>query len=174
MERSRMAKANGSETFDRQSAINGEAPVVGKCELEILAPPESVWNVLTDFDQWPIWNADVKSMQFEGPVAPGSEFRWKAGPGTISSVLERVEPPLLIAWTGKTLGIEATHFWILEPQNGRTFVRSEESYDGLVAHIFRRSLQKTLDRALERGLRYLKTEVERQSAAAGAPGPAEL
>jgi uncharacterized protein YndB with AHSA1/START domain len=150
---------------DRMTGINREAPVVGKSELEISAPPERVWAVLTDLDQWPTWNADVKSMQFGKSVAPGSTFRWKAGPGRISSVIGRVEPPLLIAWTGRTLGIKATHFWILEPQNGSTLVRTEESYDGLVAHVFRGSLQKTLDEALERGLRCLKTEVERQTAA---------
>jgi hypothetical protein len=66
----------------------------------------------------------------------------------------------LIAWTGKTLGIKAIHFWHFEPRNGRTFVRTEESYDGLIARLLRRSLQKTLDRALAEGLGFLKTEVE--------------
>jgi hypothetical protein len=161
----RMAKANANEIFDRPSGTNGDAPVIGSGELEISAPPERVWAVLTDFDHWPAWNADVKSMQFKGSVAPGSEFRWKAGPGTISSRIERVEPPLLIAWTGNTLGIKAIHVWMLKAQNGSTLVRTEESYDGLVARILRRPLQKTLDGVLERGLRYLKAEVERQGAA---------
>jgi len=152
---------------DRMTGINREAPVVGKSELEISAPPERVWAVLTDLDQWPTWNADVKSMQFGKSVAPGSTFRWRAGPGRISSVIERVEPPLLVAWTGKTFGIRAIHFWTLEPQKGGTLVRTEESYDGLLARILRRSLQRTLDGALERGLRYLKSEVERKSASAG-------
>jgi hypothetical protein len=49
----------------------------------------------------------------------------------------------------------------LQPRDGRTVVREEEAWDGLVARLFRRSLQKTLDRALESGLRHLKAEVER-------------
>jgi hypothetical protein len=69
----------------------------------------------------------------------------------------------LIAWTGKTLGIKAIHFWHFEPRNGLTFVRTEESYDGLLAGILRRSLQKTLDRALAEGLGFLKNEVERRT-----------
>ena len=52
------------------------------------------------------------------------------------------------------------HFWHFDPRNGKTFVRTEESYDGLVVRLFHRSIQKTLDRALADGLRYLKTEVE--------------
>jgi hypothetical protein len=153
------------DILDPPAGINREAPVIGRSELEISAPPEHVWAVLTDFDHWPTWNADVKTMHFDGFVAPGSKFRWKAGPGTIASVIARVEPPSLIGWTGKTLGIKAIHFWMLEAQNGRTLVRTEESYDGLGARVFRGSMQKTLDGALERGLRYLKVEVERRGAA---------
>ena len=140
--------------------INEQAPVVSRSEIEIAASPEVVWGVLTAFERWPSWNRDVKSMTMEGDVAPGSVFRWKAGPGTITSTIQRVEPPRLIAWTGTTFGVKAIHFWHLEQRNGKTFVRTEESYEGLVARLLRRSLQKTLDRALANGLGWLKAEVE--------------
>jgi uncharacterized protein YndB with AHSA1/START domain len=142
--------------------INGEAPVVGTSEIEIDAPAQTVWDVLTAIDRWPTWNPDVKSVSMEGPVAPGSVFRWKAGPGTITSTMQRVEPPRLIAWTGRTFGVKAVHFYRLEPRDGRTFVRTEESYDGVVARVLRGSLQKTLDTALADGLRHLKRAAELQ------------
>jgi hypothetical protein len=105
----------------------------------------------------------VKSVSMEGSVAEGSEFHWKAGPGTIKSTIQRVEPPKLIAWTGTTLGIKAFHEYALEPRGEKTLVKTTESYDGLVARLFRRQLTKTLDRALVDGLRYLKAEVERRA-----------
>jgi hypothetical protein len=43
-------------------------------------------------------------------------------------------------------------------------VRTEESYEGVVARLLRGSLQKTLDAALADGLRSLKAEVERSDA----------
>ncbi len=143
------------------TGINERAPVVGKGEIEIDATPEVVWALLTAFDRWPSWNPDVKSMSMQGGVVAGSLFRWKAGPGTITSTIQRVEPPVLIAWTGKTLGINAIHVYRLEPRDGKTFVRTEESYEGLVARLMRAPLQKTLDRALDEGLRYLKAEAEK-------------
>jgi hypothetical protein len=146
---------------------NGEAPVVGASEIEIAASPEAVWEVLTAFERWPSWNREVKSMAIDGSVAPGTAFRWKAGPGTITSTIQEVAPPREIAWTGETLGIKAIHVWHLEPQNGRTLVRTKESYEGLVARLLRRPLQKTLDRALADGLRYLKDEVEAREGAGG-------
>jgi hypothetical protein len=147
--------------------INREAPVVGTSEIEIDAPAQTVWDVLTAIDRWPTWNPDVKSVSMEGPVAPGSVFRWKAGPGTITSTIQRVEPPRLIAWTGRTFGIKAIHFYRLETRDGRTFVRTEESYDGIVARLLRGSLQKTLDTALADGLRYLESEAEQRAGSSG-------
>jgi uncharacterized protein YndB with AHSA1/START domain len=156
-----------SDGGDGPASINHAAPVVGASEIEIAAAPDAVWEVLTAFERWPSWNRDVRSMTFEGQVAPGATFRWKAGPGTITSTIQRVERQQLIAWTGKTIGLDAIHVWHLEPRNGGTFVRTEESYEGLLASLLRRPLQRTLNRALASGLRYLKTEVEQQKIRSG-------
>lgn len=142
--------------------VNKHAPVVGIDEIAIAASPQTVWDVLTDMEHWPSWNPDVKSMSMEGDLATGSVFRWKAGPGTITSTIQFVEPPRLIGWTGTTLGIKAMHLYRLEPRDGGTFVHTEESYEGLVPRLLRGSLQKTLDTGLSDGLRYLKAEAERR------------
>jgi hypothetical protein len=118
---------------------------------------------LTDFGRWPEWNPQVKSMSFDGPPAPGSEFRWKAGPGTIVSTLEQVEPPRFVRWRGRTMTIKAIHEWQLEPRDGGTRVETEESYSGTLARLLRGTLQKTLDKALDDGLEHLKREAERQA-----------
>lgn len=61
------------------------------------------------------------------------------------------------------MGIKAIHVYTLEPnQDGGTVVRTEESFDGLVAKVLRRPLQKTLDTALQEGLEHLKREAERR------------
>jgi Uncharacterized conserved protein len=87
--------------------IDTSAPAVARGEIEIAAPPEIVWRVLTDIANWPSWNPDIKSVSLEGPLAAGTRFRWKAGPGTITSTLQTVDPPRRIDWTGKTFGIKA-------------------------------------------------------------------
>jgi uncharacterized protein YndB with AHSA1/START domain len=144
-----------------EPAIAESAPVASAAEGLIDAPIERVWAVLTAIDEWPAWNPDVRSASLDGPVSEGSIFRWKAGPGTITSRVEHVDRPRLIAWTGRTLGIRAVHVWRLEEQDGRTRVRSEESYDGLVARLLRRRLQTMLDTALADGVMHLQAEVEK-------------
>jgi hypothetical protein len=146
-----------------EDGINRAAPVVGTGKIEVAAVREVVWDVLTGIEHWPSWNPDVKSVSMHGALSEGSEFRWKAGPGTITSTLQSVEAPRRIAWSGTTLGLKAMHVYALEARNGGTLVRTEESYDGLVARLFRPRLQKTLDSALQSGLRHLKAEAERRT-----------
>jgi hypothetical protein len=142
--------------------IDTRAPVISRSEIEIAAAAEVVWEVLTDFNRWPSWNHSVTSMSAPEPVVVGSVFRWKAGPGTITSTILRLERPRLIAWSGRTLGIRAIDVFHLEPRDGATFVREEESWGGPVARVLRRSLQRTLDRSLQDGVRALKEEAERR------------
>jgi uncharacterized protein YndB with AHSA1/START domain len=156
-----------TQTRPDDAAIADDAPVVSSVELEIDAPIDTVWRVLTAIGDWPTWNPDVTSVSIEGAAVEGASFQWKAGPGTIRSSILRVDQPRLITWSGKTLGIRAIHTWRLEQRNGATLVRTEESYEGLVARVLRRSLQKTLDRALADGVRHLKIAAEHDGAFPG-------
>jgi len=144
--------------------IDTSAPAVARSEIEVAAPPEIVWEVLTDIPRWSAWNSDVKSASLEGPLAEGTKFRWKSGPGRITSTLQSVEPPHVIAWTGKTFGIEAKHIYRLERRGDATMVSSEESWDGLLVRLLRRSTTKMLQKAVESGLVHLKREAEGRAA----------
>jgi uncharacterized protein YndB with AHSA1/START domain len=143
--------------------IAADAPAVARAEVEVAATPEVVWDVLADVAAWPSWNPDVRSALLEGPLAAGTRFRWKAGPGTITSTLQQVEQPHLIAWTGKTLGISAVHVYRLRGQGDTTVVRSEESWDGALVRLVRRRMSRSLQRAIESGLEHLKREAERRA-----------
>jgi Polyketide cyclase / dehydrase and lipid transport len=142
--------------------IDAQAPVVGSSEIEVAATPEAAWAVLAAIGEWPSWNPAVKSVSFESGLEEGSEFRWKAGPGTIKSTIRDLDPPWRIAWTGTSLGLKAIHVHTFERHNGGTIVRTEESYDGLVARLFRGRLQRMLDSALRGELQHLKAEAERR------------
>lgn len=143
--------------------INKSAPVVAAGEIEVAADPKIVWEVMAGIDRWPDWNPDVKWASSEEELAEGSKFRWKAGPGTIVSTIQQVERPRTLAWTGKTMGIKAVHVWRLEPKDGKTIVRTEESWEGLLPQIFRKSMHKMLQRSIDAGLSHLKAEAERRS-----------
>ncbi len=142
-----------------EMTANENAPVRESAEIQITAPAEVVWKVLTDFEQWPAWNKVVTKMRVDGPLAPGTEFHWKAGVNIASRIQELV-PPNRISWTGRTLGIKALHVWSLRAGQGGVLVRTEESFDGLPARIFASRMRRLLRKSLEEGLAYLKHECE--------------
>src|SRR5205823_4600668 len=125
--------------------------------------PEIVWDVLADINGWPRWNPAVTEAALSGPLAPGPTFRWKAGPGGITSTLRQVAPPRVLAWTGKTFGIDAIHVYRLEARDSGTVVRTAESWEGWPARLFRGRMQKMLEDGLGPGLDALKAEAERRA-----------
>jgi len=147
--------------------IDSAAPAVARGVIDIAAAPEVVWGVLSDIDGWPTWNPSIASAELDGELVHGSTFRWKAGPGTITSTLRHVDPPRELGWTGKTFGINAVHVHRLEQRGDSTRVISEESWDGLPVRLLRGRMQKTLQKALDDGLQSLGAEAERRAALEG-------
>ena len=141
--------------------INRKAPAIGSAEALVRAPLDVVWSVQTNFTEWSRWNPDVEYVDMEGPLAPGTEFRWKAAGAAITSELQEVEPKRRIVWTGKILGIRAVHVWAFEEQAEGILVRTEESFEGLLARLFAKSMRRMLASSLIKGLEALKTECER-------------
>jgi uncharacterized protein YndB with AHSA1/START domain len=147
--------------------VNRDAPAVARSEAEIAADPETVWQVLTDLERWPSWNPDISSVTVEGGLGEGTVFRWKAGRATITSTIREVDRPRLIGWSGRTGGIDAVHVWRLEPRDGGTLVRTEESWQGLLVRLLRGPMRKSLQKAVDGGLGHLKAEAERRARARG-------
>ena len=143
--------------------INQSAPVKAAHEIEMKAKPEVIWNILVAARRWPDWNPDIRATFIEGDLAVGTEFSWKAGPGTIRSTVMEMEEPHRLLWTGSTPVIKAVHFWEIEKRGEKTLVRSEESWEGLLPGILRGIMKKMLSRSIQQGLIYLKKEAERAS-----------
>lgn len=106
------------------------APVCESGEIVIGARPEVVWDTLTDLRSWPDWLPGVQAVHVDEPVRIGTRFRWKTGPGTITSEIVNSDRPRSVAWKGRTLGITAVHVWRTEEQGDSTRVFTEESWAG--------------------------------------------
>ena len=147
--------------------IDQTAPIRAAGSLEMAASADVVWAVMTDFQRWPEWNPQIREATLEGPLAPGTTFRWRSGPGTITSVLLDVDEPSELGWRGKTFGIHAVHVWHIEPAGAGVRVSTEESWRGWPTRLMRRRMERTLNEAIAVGLAYLKTEVERHARESG-------
>lgn len=137
--------------------IDQDAPVYCSESIEINADSEKIWRLMSDIENWPVWNNEIKSVTLHGDFAVGTKFSWKTGNGTISSTLETLEPLRLMSWSGKLLGINAVHVWRITPSSGGSCtVTTEESWNGLLPKLFKKSSKKALSKAVSTGLRFLK------------------
>jgi uncharacterized protein YndB with AHSA1/START domain len=143
--------------------VDRNAPAAAEAATQIDAPPETVWSVISDIAAWPTWDREIRSVTFDGPLAAGSKFRWKAGPSSVMSRLEVVDPPREIAWTGSTMGIRAIHVFRFERSDGGTLARSQESWSGVLPSLLKSFSRERIQRAIDHALAMLKAESERRA-----------
>jgi len=140
--------------------VNPDAPAIADADAHIEAPIEMVWDILTDFQNWPTWNKSVSKMQVDGPIETGTSFEWHADGWKLASCLEEVDPPKRVAWSGTTLGIRSTHVWDLTEEGQGTHVQTVEAFEGLVPTLLRYFTRKKLAKSLDQGMAALKAEAE--------------
>lgn len=140
--------------------VNKNAPLVHSESIEIEAPIQEVWEVLTDFAHWPEWNKSIVSMDMHGPLQVGTNFFWKSGSSRLHSKIVAIESGRMIAWAGATMGIKAVHVYRFRSEDDKTIVTTEESWEGWSTVLFRGSLRKVLARSLREGLERLKVATE--------------
>lgn len=140
--------------------INTNAPVISKGQIEILAPIDTVWNILTSIKDWPKWQKSVSETEVLGDIEEGTEFNWKAGGLSFKSKIHTSKSNVNFGWTGTTLGASAIHNWTLIKDNNRTIVIVEESLQGIFPKIFKNYFQKNLDKGILTNLMDLKNACE--------------
>lgn len=138
-------------------------PVVFYSEsIEINAPVENVWKLMTDIENWSAWNDNIKWAKLNGSLKAGTSFIWKSGPGKIKSKLTKVEKNESIVWSGKTMGIYAEHSWKIENKGNATIVTTAESWNGLIPKLLPKQSKKILQKAIGDGLNKLKQAAEHE------------
>lgn len=140
--------------------INHQAPVVTRKEVFIAAQPQVVWKIHTAVNDWNRWQPGIAQARLDGPLQVGSVFQWKAGGLTITATVQEVEPNARLGWTGRALGTQARHIWILKPHRDGTLLTTEESMDGWLARIMNVAMPAFLDQSLHAWLDSLKQQAE--------------
>ncbi len=156
-----MTKDSFAQNNDAIKNINKNAPVKCSKKIVINAISEKVWAVLTSINDWSNWQTDISNVKLNGELKPNSTFDWKTGGAKIHSKLHTVELCKNFGWTGKTFGMFAIHNWNLTEINGQTHVSVDESMEGLLAKLFKKSFNKNLEKGIQHWLDLLKMECEK-------------
>lgn len=140
-------------------------------EIEIAAPAEVVWGILTDLDRYPEWNPFIVSS--EGTAAVGEKLVNRMEPPggramDFRPTVTEVEPNAVFEWLGR-LGLprifDGRHRFELEAgPTGTRFVQSEQ-LDGLLV----RPLRKSLDTHTLAGFEALNAALKDRAEAEAGP-----
>ena len=113
-----------------------------KTYIEISATPERIWEVLTDFQEYPNWNPFLTSI--EGDFIVGKKVKINAGGMKFNPEVLVFNENKEIRWIGKLLlkGLfDGEHsFVIIDNQNGSCTFKHEEKFTGLLVGFFAKKL----------------------------------
>ena len=104
-------------------------------EVDVPAPPEAVWAVLTDTERYAEWNptqVKVVGEHVEGARVTATFAPPDGAPLEIGMNVVEVDPPRLLRQSGGTPGVLTfDHRWILEPTDAGTRVIQHEEDGGI-------------------------------------------
>lgn len=118
-------------------------------EITIHASPEKIWKILSDFQNYPVWNPFITEIQ--GSVEEGNQIQVKIEPKDGKAMI--FKPVVLskkenkeLKWLGKLLfkGIfDGEHrFELIDNKNGTTRFIQSENFSGVMVPFF--NLDKTI------------------------------
>ncbi len=128
-----------------------------QAEVEIEAPPERVWAVLTDFASYPQWSGWKGRISGEARKGAWLKVLATPRPGKIKMTLFRVlvaDPERELRWNalyGPFWALSGQRYWVLEPLSGsasgqydgkRTKLIFGEAYFGWMVPLLRGMLEK--------------------------------
>lgn len=108
--------------------------------MDVDAPPEAVWAVLTDVEAYPEWNPHVRFASADLTAGGRLEIQVQVGGGRVRSMPVRVvafDPPRRLAWVGRAGTrwlFEGRHSFELDPldDGARTRLTNAERARGLL------------------------------------------
>lgn len=138
--------------------------------IEINAPAERVWEVLTDFDAFPQWNPFIKTIAGETKVGAKLDVRIEPPGGkgmTFRPTVRAATPVRELRWLGRVVipGVfDGEHSFQVEPlaDNRSRFTQSER-FSGALVPFFAGTLRQTeegfmqMNEALKRRVEALTT-----------------
>lgn len=137
-------------------------------QIDIEAPADKVWGILTDYESHGKWNPFIKSIA--GDKTRGGSLTVRIHPPagsemTFKPVIVTFDAPNELRWKGK-LGIpglfDGEHYFVLKEEKNKTRFVHGEKFSGILVGIFGKTLDKTR-RGFELMNAALKDECEKSS-----------
>lgn len=135
--------------------------------ITINASIESVWGVLTDFDQYNAWSPTIKQFFSAPRVGQRSKVRLEQPDGpsmTMKPMFLAITPQKELRWKGSLFvsGLfDGEHYFVLEKKsNHETRLIQGEYFSGILVYFFRKMIYGVTQNGFKRFNEALKKQVE--------------
>lgn len=142
------------------TGIDGDAPVIARHEIDIRAPLDTVWQLHTDVNAWPTWQADITAARLDGAFEPSASFTWTISGLSVTSTIYDVADRSRTLWGGTAEGITGIHEWTFRDMTQGVLVSTNESFAGVPVESDPSPMQSLLDTSLVSWLLHLKAAAE--------------
>jgi carbon monoxide dehydrogenase subunit G len=140
-------------------------PVVSK-SADIAAPPEKVWEAITDPSRFGEWQTIHVGFSGDAPASltPGESFKQKVTimgmPGEVEWTVDEADEPntLKLSGTGP-MGTKATAAFVLEGSNGATKLTYDTGFEGAALAPLAGALEEQSNKAADESLAKLSSLV---------------
>ncbi|VAW98398.1 hypothetical protein MNBD_GAMMA19-931 [hydrothermal vent metagenome] len=135
--------------------------------IEISAPAEKVWNVLTDFKRYPDWNPFVRTIK--GELCEGSCLQVFLQPPegkamVFNPTIISIKPGRQLVWVDRVLfpGLfDGEHRFVIKPlTNGHVIFCHSEAFNGLLSKLILKLVGKSTEAGFHAMNAALKQRVE--------------
>ena len=134
--------------------------------IEIAAPPETVWAILTDFETFERWNPFI--VKIAGPAVEGRRLEIRLHPPqgrpmTFRPALLRVRPERELRWLGHLAipGLfDGEHIFLIEPVEAGVRFTQREEFRGVLVPLLWKQLDSSTRAGFEAMNEALKVRAE--------------
>jgi uncharacterized protein YndB with AHSA1/START domain len=133
-------------------------------KIDIDAPPQRVWDIITDVKSWPEWYEGASHLTVntaDQEIGPGVVVSWRTMGLNFDSHVKEFEPPFRFGWESRKAVIRGYHAWLLVPTETGTRVITEETFHGFLAYMQRTFIPNKLFNLHQAFLEGIKELAER-------------
>jgi len=140
-----------------------------RTEIDIKASPEKVWEVLTDFNNFPQWNPFIRQINGDPKVGTKLKIHLQTSSGksrTYRPTVTKVEPNRELRWSGKSFipgMFNGERIFSIELKTNHVRFVHREIFTGLGVALAGNRLDKDMYQSFEKMNDAFKEEVEQDS-----------
>jgi len=130
--------------------------------IQITENSEKIWSVISDINNWSVWNPSIDHAVLYGQFAEGSKFRLTSGKWDFDCIIGKIESHKIISINCKTMGLVISLTWEITNSALGSKVQLIAAGSGFLISLIRNKTAAQINEILDYSLNSLKIYCEKR------------